>query len=171
MGTYNALRISHVARHPADEPAGGVVRAAAKISGPDAPRVRVPSLRTAARDTGDNVRCHFKSAKKARFVKPTHAPATGTTVQDASDDTGTPDTKQHRPEQSTPSGPMMSAWERGGCLALGLIITSLGCYAVLRTSNQAGSAIMLILGAAFLLTGAPRNSRCQARRFDGQRRT
>jgi hypothetical protein len=47
----------------------------------------------------------------------------------------------------------MGQWERWVATLLGLILGSLGALAVFTTSNQAGSAFLLLVGAAFLLIG------------------
>jgi hypothetical protein len=47
----------------------------------------------------------------------------------------------------------MKRWERWVALVLGLLLTGVGGWAVFKSSNQAGSAVLLLMGAAFLLIG------------------
>jgi hypothetical protein len=47
----------------------------------------------------------------------------------------------------------MRHWERWIATVLGLTLGDFGVWAVFKTSNQAGSAILLIISAAFLLIG------------------
>jgi hypothetical protein len=47
----------------------------------------------------------------------------------------------------------MQAWERLVVVLLGVAASGIGCYAVFKTSNQAGTAVLLVIGAAFVLIG------------------
>ncbi|MGW4678378.1 hypothetical protein ACWEOS_07935 [Micromonospora taraxaci] len=47
----------------------------------------------------------------------------------------------------------LGRWERLGASALGLVAAGGGGWAVFATDNQAGSAVLVIIGAAFLLMG------------------
>ncbi|GAB3862614.1 hypothetical protein GCM10029963_69250 [Micromonospora andamanensis] len=47
----------------------------------------------------------------------------------------------------------LGRWERLGASALGLVAAAGGGWAVFATDNQAGSAVLVIIGAAFLLMG------------------
>jgi hypothetical protein len=47
----------------------------------------------------------------------------------------------------------MKRWERWIALVLGLLLAGAGIWAVFKSSNQAGSAVLLLMGAAFLLIG------------------
>lgn len=47
----------------------------------------------------------------------------------------------------------MMQWERWVAMVLGLILGGLGVWAVFKSSNQAGSAVLLLIGTAFLLIG------------------
>jgi hypothetical protein len=47
----------------------------------------------------------------------------------------------------------MKLWERWVAIVLGVILAGLGVWAVFKSSNQAGSAVLLLMGAAFLLIG------------------
>lgn len=47
----------------------------------------------------------------------------------------------------------MQRWERWAATVLGFILGGLGAWAVFKSSNQAGSAVLLLIGAAFLLIG------------------
>jgi hypothetical protein len=47
----------------------------------------------------------------------------------------------------------LDAWARALSLALGLAATTFGCYAVLASDNQAGTAFILLAGAVLLLLG------------------
>ncbi|GAB3816572.1 hypothetical protein [Micromonospora zhanjiangensis] len=47
----------------------------------------------------------------------------------------------------------LGRWERLGASALGLVGAAGGGWAVFATDNQAGSAVLVVIGAAFLLMG------------------
>jgi hypothetical protein len=47
----------------------------------------------------------------------------------------------------------MKRWERWVAIVLGVTLAGLGVWAVFKSSNQAGSAVLLLMGAAFLLIG------------------
>ena len=47
----------------------------------------------------------------------------------------------------------MKRWERWVASALGVILGGLGVWSVFISSNQAGSAVLLLIGASFLLIG------------------
>ena len=57
------------------------------------------------------------------------------------------------PATKTFQSPPMQWWERLGSIVLGLATGGAGGYAVFATSNQAGSAALILAGAAFLLIG------------------
>ncbi|WP_140158147.1 hypothetical protein [Micromonospora sp. NBS 11-29] len=48
---------------------------------------------------------------------------------------------------------LLGRWERLGASALGLVAGGGGGWAVFTTDNQAGSAVLVVIGAAFLLMG------------------
>jgi hypothetical protein len=47
----------------------------------------------------------------------------------------------------------MKRWERWVAIVFGLLLAGAGVWAVFKSSNQAGSAVLLLMGAAFLLIG------------------
>jgi hypothetical protein len=47
----------------------------------------------------------------------------------------------------------MRPWERLVVVLLGVTAGGIGCYAVFNSSNQAGTAVLLVIGAAFVLIG------------------
>ncbi|WP_249997653.1 hypothetical protein [Actinoplanes sp. M2I2] len=47
----------------------------------------------------------------------------------------------------------LTAWERAGALFFGLLAGGGGAWSVFATENQAGSAVLVLMGAAFLLMG------------------
>src|SRR4051812_18002065 len=47
----------------------------------------------------------------------------------------------------------MEFWERFGSVAIGVVLLEAGLFAVFISDNQAGTAVLLVAAAAFLLIG------------------